>query len=124
MISDLDIWRAATVFLKQFGKNADIEAARRVGDMASKGDGEGAVVWLRIQVALASLMKAVSNFDREHELYFQLRWPVEITEELVVAEMYRHAGRDDFGFDGIDDLPERGPLCHQAAGRLRAHLPQ
>jgi hypothetical protein len=41
MVSDLDIWRSATVLLKQFGDGADLEAARRVAGMDSKGDADG-----------------------------------------------------------------------------------
>ncbi|HJU19362.1 MAG TPA: hypothetical protein VJ770_23145 [Stellaceae bacterium] len=37
-ISDLDIWRAANLLIRQYGADAEIEAARRADQMLDRGD--------------------------------------------------------------------------------------
>jgi hypothetical protein len=41
MISDLNIYRAATVIIKQFGEDAPIHAAMRADALLEKGDLDG-----------------------------------------------------------------------------------
>jgi hypothetical protein len=41
MVSDLDIWRAATLVLKRYGGKTLEESASRVGQLASAGDDDG-----------------------------------------------------------------------------------
>ena len=50
MISDLDIYRAANLLFKQHGVDAELVAARRVGQMIERGDFEfeGVRMWQRI----------------------------------------------------------------------------
>jgi hypothetical protein len=55
MIPDIDIWRAATLLIKQHGQNAEIAAARRVDELAEQEDQEGRAVWLRIKRAIVEL---------------------------------------------------------------------
>lgn len=55
MISDLDIWRAATLLIKQHGDNAEVIASFRVDEMTEREDDEGRAVWLRIERAVAEL---------------------------------------------------------------------
>jgi hypothetical protein len=55
MIPDIDIWRAATLLIKQHGQDAEIVAARRVDELAEREDDEGRAVWLRIRRAIVEL---------------------------------------------------------------------
>jgi hypothetical protein len=55
MISDLDIWRAANLLIKQHGSLAELEACRLADLMLDRGDRDGQLVWLRIRRAIAEL---------------------------------------------------------------------
>ena len=44
MISDLDIWRAATLLIQRHGEDAEIEAAKRADQMLERGDLDGQAV--------------------------------------------------------------------------------
>lgn len=57
-LSDLDIYRAADVLVKQYGDAAPLEAAMRADKMLAKGDMEGKAVWLRILRAVDEILKA------------------------------------------------------------------
>jgi hypothetical protein len=61
MTSDLDIWRAANLLIRQHGENAEIVAALRVDDLAEREDGEGRAVWLRIRRAIVELQAPPSG---------------------------------------------------------------
>ena len=58
MTPDIDIWRAATLLMKQHGENAEIVAAQRADLMLERGDPEGRLVWLRIRRAIVGLQAA------------------------------------------------------------------
>jgi hypothetical protein len=58
MISDLDIWRAANLLIREHGDDAEIVAARRADEMLERGDHDGQRVWLRIRRAIAELQAA------------------------------------------------------------------
>jgi hypothetical protein len=58
MIPDIDIWRAATLLMKQHGPDAEVVAARRVDQLAEQEDDEGRAVWLRIRRAIGELQSA------------------------------------------------------------------
>jgi hypothetical protein len=55
MISDLDIWRAANLLIRQHGDLAEIEASRLADLMLDRGDRDGELLWLRIRRAIAEL---------------------------------------------------------------------
>lgn len=55
MISDLDIWRAAALLVKQHGDNAEVMVSLRVDQMTEREDNEGRALWLRIMRAVAEL---------------------------------------------------------------------
>ena len=55
MISDLDIWRAATLLIRKHGADAELEAAKRADLMLDRGDDEGRRVWARIRRAIEAL---------------------------------------------------------------------
>ena len=55
MISDLDIWRAANLLIRQHSDRADLEACHLADLMLDRGDCDGQVVWQRIRRAIAKL---------------------------------------------------------------------
>jgi hypothetical protein len=55
MISDLDVWRAANLLIRQHGPDAELVAARRADQMLACGDLDGQLVWRRIRRAIAEL---------------------------------------------------------------------
>jgi hypothetical protein len=57
-ISDLDMWRAVNLLIRQHGADAEIEAARLADLMLDRGDRDGQLVWLRIMRAIAELQAA------------------------------------------------------------------
>ena len=55
MISDLDIFRSASLLVKQHGEDAPIHAAMRADAMLEAGDLDGYAVWKRILRAVEEL---------------------------------------------------------------------
>jgi hypothetical protein len=47
VISEIEIWRAANLLLKHYGRNAGAEAAARAAALKTAGDREGEAVWRR-----------------------------------------------------------------------------
>ncbi len=58
MTSDLDIYRTASVLIREHGDDATLEAAQRTDAMLERGDMEGAAVWRRIVKAVEELQRA------------------------------------------------------------------
>ena len=56
MIPEIDIWRIATLMLKCYGDESDIESAIRAEELFDEGDRAGAAVWLRVINAIAQLL--------------------------------------------------------------------
>ena len=61
MIPDIDIWRAATLLVRQHADDAEIVAAQRADEMLDRGERAGQLVWLRIRRAIAELQAAPSG---------------------------------------------------------------
>jgi hypothetical protein len=61
MISDLDIWRAANLLIRQHGADAELEAGRLADLMVDRGDDEGRLVWARIRRAIEALQAPPSS---------------------------------------------------------------
>jgi hypothetical protein len=57
MISDLDIYRSARIWLDQHGEAAIAEARSMVAAMRQQNDDDGADTWLRIIVAIEELRR-------------------------------------------------------------------
>ncbi len=57
MTSDLDIFRTASVLVREHGKGAALEAAQRADAMLEKSDMEGAAVWKRVLKAVEELQR-------------------------------------------------------------------
>jgi hypothetical protein len=55
MIPEIDVWRIATLMLKCYGDEADIESAIRAEKLAEAGDWRGEAVWRRIIAAIGQL---------------------------------------------------------------------
>ena len=55
MISDLDIWRAANLLIRQHGLDAELEAAKRADLLLERGDLDGQFLWRRIRRAIVEL---------------------------------------------------------------------
>ncbi len=55
MIPDLDIYRSASVIIKQYGQDAPIHAAMRADATLEAGDLDGYAVWKRILRAVGEL---------------------------------------------------------------------
>ena len=61
VISDLDIYRAANLLIRQHSQEAEIEAARKIDLMLDRGDTEGQHVWRRIKRAIVELQAPQSG---------------------------------------------------------------
>ena len=55
MISEIEIYRAASSLIKNHGDDAVFEAARKADAMIEKGDPDGLAVWKRILTAVKEL---------------------------------------------------------------------
>jgi hypothetical protein len=58
MITDLDVWPAANLLIREHGQDAEIEAARKADLMLDRGDRDGEVLWLLIMRAIVTLQTA------------------------------------------------------------------
>ncbi len=57
MTSDLDIYRSATVLIREHGTGAALEAAQRANAMLERGDMDGCAVWRRIVEAVGEIQR-------------------------------------------------------------------
>jgi hypothetical protein len=55
MIPEIDVWRVASLMIKRYGENAEVECARRADEFVEAGDENGAAVWRRVTRATAEL---------------------------------------------------------------------
>ena len=58
MTSEIDIYRSASVVLRDHGEDAILEAAKRADAFLEQGNLDGQRVWLRILAAVEELQKA------------------------------------------------------------------
>ncbi len=57
VIPDLDIWRAAQVMVKRYGKDAASEATMRADEFLDQGNHDGKRLWMRIMQAIEELQR-------------------------------------------------------------------
>lgn len=57
MITDIDIYRSAAVFIREHGEDAALEAGIHADRLLAKGDIAGQRTWLRIVRAISQLQK-------------------------------------------------------------------
>ena len=55
VVSEIDIWRAASLMLWWYGDTAEAESKRRAEELAADGDKAGVAVWRRIISAIEQL---------------------------------------------------------------------
>jgi hypothetical protein len=58
MTSDLDIYRTASVLIREHGDEADFVAAQRADSFLEAGDFDGQMIWKRV-------LKAVKEIQRQ-----------------------------------------------------------
>jgi hypothetical protein len=56
--SDLDIFRAANMYVERYGDEAIAKAREMVRSLKERGDEDGADTWLRIIVAIETMRQA------------------------------------------------------------------
>ena len=56
-VDDIDIYRAAALFIKLHGDESSIHAAMRADDMLERGDMDGCAVCLRIVNAIRDIQR-------------------------------------------------------------------
>jgi hypothetical protein len=57
LTSDLDIYRTASVLVKHYGEDADLEAVQRADAMLEKGSLDGQRVWKRVLAAVKEIQR-------------------------------------------------------------------
>jgi hypothetical protein len=55
MISEINIWRAATLMMKRYGYKVLQQSRIRIEELAADGDHDGADTWRRISAAVVQL---------------------------------------------------------------------
>ena len=63
MTSNLDIYRTASVLIREHGEAAALEAAQRADAMLEIGDVEGKAVWLRVLHAAEEIQRKERRED-------------------------------------------------------------
>ena len=56
MITKIDVFRTANLFIQQYGEDAAIQAAMKADEMLERGDLDGKAVWLRVGKAVEELL--------------------------------------------------------------------
>ena len=59
MVDEIDIWRAATILVDEFGEEAVGRAAARALELKGNGDVEGEEVWGRVMDAILELRRTI-----------------------------------------------------------------
>lgn len=57
MVSDIDIWRSATLLIQQHGTDAPSVAARRCNECLLRGDIVSQQIWMRVLRAIKKLQQ-------------------------------------------------------------------
>ena len=57
MTSDLDIYRTASVLIREHGDQADLVAAERADGFLEAGDVDGCSVWKRVLAAIKEIQR-------------------------------------------------------------------
>ncbi len=67
MVTEIDVYRTANEYIKQYGENATVHAAMKVDEMLEKADFDGQSVWLRVIKAIDELQsEVVPDGDTRH----------------------------------------------------------
>jgi hypothetical protein len=57
MTSDLDIYRTASVLIREHGEEADFVAAQRADGFLEAGDIDGQMIWKRVLAAVKEIQR-------------------------------------------------------------------
>jgi hypothetical protein len=57
MTSDLDIYRTASVLIREHGEEADFVAAQRADSFLEAGDIDGQMIWKRVLAAVKEIQR-------------------------------------------------------------------
>jgi hypothetical protein len=60
-VSDLDIFRAANMYLERHGNQVVVKARETVRTLKERGDNDGADTWLRIIVAIETMRRGLDG---------------------------------------------------------------
>ncbi len=67
MVSEIDIYRSASVLIKQYSERAELYALAYARRLSAKGDAAGAATWMRIAQAAKNILKREPNAgERRH----------------------------------------------------------
>ncbi len=67
MVTEIDVYRTANEYIKQYGENAAVHAAMKADEMLEKADFDGQSVWLRVIKAIDGLQsEVVPDGDTRH----------------------------------------------------------
>jgi hypothetical protein len=61
MVSNLDIWRAGNLLIRERGDDAELEAARLQDLMFDRGNDDERLIWALIRRAIEALQAALPN---------------------------------------------------------------
>lgn len=60
-MEDIDAWRSAHHYMKRYGDDAAVRAAKCADELLAMGDTEGSDVWQRIVIAIRELEREKPN---------------------------------------------------------------
>jgi hypothetical protein len=63
MTSDLDIYRTASVLIREHGDEADLVAAQRADSFLEAGDANGSAVWKRVLRVIKEIQRQEPHED-------------------------------------------------------------
>lgn len=63
--SDLDLWRSASIVIRQHGSRAPEEARNRADRLRQSGDQDGAETWWRISLKCEELLRREDSTETE-----------------------------------------------------------
>lgn len=63
LTSDLDIYRTASVLIREHGDEADLVAAQRAEGFLEAGDMDGSTVWQRVLMAIKEILREEPRED-------------------------------------------------------------
>ena len=89
MVTDLDIYRTAKLFVDKHGAEAPIHAAMKADAMLDKGDMDGKAVWLRVVKAIEELLRNGPKSEDTVHIKMTLTSPMCPVAESLPPEVER-----------------------------------
>ena len=63
MTTKLDIYRTASILIREHGEDAAIHAAMRADELLDRGDLDGSAVWRKVKRAVEELLREAARED-------------------------------------------------------------